>query len=139
MTDFGRREQHRGSIRARGNACSTTDACSRVHRQLSALFWHRHAVGFRGTSSSYRNVATCLDNAIECAPINNQVLDNGKRFGTPRLESELVTIVEVSHVKLTRGGCLLRAMRAPVDDETASSANPFATITIEGDRIFALG
>jgi hypothetical protein len=78
-----------------------------------------------------------LNDAIKRAPINNQIFDDGKRFGPPRFDGDGVAVLEMTHVKLTGGGRHARAVSASVDHHAAGSTNSFPAIAVKRHRIFA--
>ena len=83
------------------------------------------------------DVAAGLDDPVERRPIDDQVLDDRERLGSPRLERERIAILEKPHVKLADGRAAPRAMGHAVDQEPARPADALAAIVVEGDRLFA--
>ena len=71
------------------------------------------AAGRRG------DVAAGLDDPVERAAVDDQVLDHRERRGPPRLDVDRLAVVEVPHVQLAGGGGLLRAVRHAVDHHAA--------------------
>ena len=83
-------------------------------------------------------IAAGRDDAVEGAAIDHQVLDDREGLRAPRLEVELVAVLEVAHVELAERGAGQRAVRHAVDHAAAHAADAFAAIVVERDRLFAL-
>ena len=83
------------------------------------------------------DVAAGLDDPVERAAVDHQVLDHREGVGPPRLDVDHVAVVERAHVQLAGGG-LLRAVGHAVDDHAALPADALAAVVVEGDRVVAL-
>ena len=83
-----------------------------------------------------RNKATGLDDAVKRPTIHHQVFDDGEGVGTPRLNRDVVAILEFAHMELAGGGGELTAMCQPVNHHATRTTNPFPTIMIESDWFF---
>ena len=95
------------------------------------------SVRLRGAAGRDRDEAAGLDDAVEGAAVDHQVLDHREGLGAPGLEVELVAVLEVAHVELADGGAGLRPVRLAVDHEAAGAADPLAAVVLEGDRLLA--
>jgi len=82
--------------------------------------------------------ATGRLHAVERAAVDDEVLDHRERVGAPRLDVDLVAVLEQPHVQLARGGRALAAVRAPVDHQRAHAADALAAVVIERDGLLAL-
>ncbi len=80
---------------------------------------------------------TRLHDPVERAPIDHQILDQGKWFRPERLDHDRGAVLESPHVNFAGGARMIGAMRFAVDRERAGAADAFATIRIERDRLFA--
>ena len=85
------------------------------------------------------NEAAGGDHAVERAAVHHQVLDHRERARAPRLQVQLVAVLEVAHVKLAERGAGLRPVRDAVDHAAAHAADALAAIVVERHRLFALG
>ena len=70
-------------------------------------------------------VAARLDDPVEGAAVDDQVLDDRECFSAPRLDGDDIAIVEGAHVELTGGGDL-RPVGDAVDDDAALAADALA-------------
>ena len=139
MTDLCAGEQGRRSIRAGGDAGAATDAGCRIHREVGILFGNGNDVLPSGALPVETEMyPPARDDAVEGAAVHDQIFDDGKRFCAPRFEVKHVAVFEVTHVELAHRVARLRSVSDSVDHESARSANPFAAIVIERDRLFAL-
>ncbi len=82
-------------------------------------------------------IAAGLDDRVEGTAINDQVLDDREGTGSPRLDEDAIAVLEGAHVQLADGGTILAAMRHAVDHLRAHTADTFAAVVIEGDRVLA--
>ena len=89
------------------------------------------------TAGRRGDVAADLDDAIECGPVNHQVLDDRKRRRTPRLDDDLIATAEGAHVQLARRSALLRSVGLTVDHQRAGAADALAAVVIEHDGFLA--
>ncbi len=78
------------------------------------------------------------DDAVEGAAVDDEILDDRKGRGPPRLDREHVTVLEAAHVELTGGRSVARAVGTAVDDHAARAADAFPAVVVEGDRVLAL-
>ena len=139
VPELGRHEQARRGVGASGDARAAADACRRVHRLLGVRFGHEHRVRLGRAPGSDRDVAPVLDDAIEGAPVDDEILDDRERARAPRLDGEAIPVPEVPQVKLAGRRRGHRAVGPPVDPEAAGPANPFAAIVVERDWVLACG
>ena len=86
-----------------------------------------------------RRVAAGLDDAVERAAIDDQVLDDGNAFARHGSRIDAVAVLEAPHVQLAHGRAGIRPVRDAVDQEAARAADPLAAVRIERDRIFPSG
>ena len=68
----------------------------------------------------------------------DEVLDDRKRLGAPRLDGDRVAVLEAAHVELADGGAAVGPVRDAVDDEAAHAADALAAVRVERDRVLAL-
>ena len=66
-------------------------------------------------------------------------LTTGKALRAPRLQVQLVAVLEVAHVELAQRGAAAAAVRHAVDHAAAHAADALAAIVVEGHRVLALG
>src|SRR6185312_2707904 len=137
MRDLGSREQRRRRVGARSHARTAADTGRGIHCMVGARLADQNVVAVRRAAGVHAHVTTALDDAIESAAIHDQILDDRERTRPPRLDHDLVTILERTHVQLTRGSRFLRTMRDAVDHHAARSADPFPAIVIERDGSLA--
>ena len=67
--------------------------------------------------------------------IDDQIADDGKGAGPPRLDDDRVAVVESPHVELAGRRLARRAVGLAVDHHAAGAANPLAAIVVERDRL----
>ena len=137
VRELGGDEQHRRTVRAGGHAGAAADARGGIHRAIRRLLGDEDIVGVGGGAAVGADEAAGGDHAIERRAIDAEVLDHGERVGAPRLDPDLVVVLEEPHVQLARGGGALTAVRATVDHQRAAAADAFAAVVIERDRLFA--
>ena len=99
-------EQHRRAVRARRDAGAAADAGRRVHRGV------RHPPS--GSGSRWRP-ARCpvgaemkppaCDDAVERAAVDDEVLDHRERPRAPRLDADLVAVLEAGACAAGRSSC----------------------------------
>ena len=139
VRDLGAGEQHRGAVRAGGDAGAAADADRGVHRLGLDLGMDRHASSAPASGPAVtRDVAAGLDDPVERRAIGDQVahapvkteLRNGSTVisapsGNSRMKTwQLVTCF---------GPCGIA-----VDRQRAGAADPLAAVAVEGDRPLAL-
>jgi hypothetical protein len=138
MRELGAHEQVRRRVLAGGDARAAADARGRVHRLLGHVFGNQDGVAVLRAADVDGAIAACGDDAIERAPIDDEILDDGEGLGPPRLDGDCVAVLEPAHVKLTDRGAAIGSVRHAVDDEAAHAADAFAAVGIERDRVLAL-
>ena len=84
---------------------------------------------------SHSRVASSLYDLIECRTVDHEVADDWEGLSAPWLNPDLVTILELTHMKLARGDAVVVAMRSAVDIQAAHSAYALATVVIEAHRM----
>ena len=139
MRNFGADKESGGGVGAGGYASAATDAGGGVHGQVGVRLRDGNGVAVGGAAGGNGDEAASGDDAVEGAAVDGEILDDGKGFGAPGLEIDLVAILEVAHVKLADGGALEAAVGFAVDHKAAHAADAFAAIVVEGDGVFALG
>jgi hypothetical protein len=131
LAHFGRDEEHGRSILAGGHAGSATDAGGGSEGLVGIAFVHGQAVCILSSTCVDADVATGLDDAVECAAVHHKIFDDGKRFGPPWFDENGVAILEGAHVELAGGDLTLRAVGLSVDVERAHAADALAAIVVE--------
>ncbi len=96
-----------------------------------------NGVGIRRAAGTDRDETAGVHDAIERRTIHHKVLDDRKCQRPQGLDSNFITVGEVSHVELANGDAFFFAMGDTVDDKTARTADAFSTVMIEGDGFFA--
>ena len=135
MADFGPHKQHGAGIFASRHTSATADARSGIHGHVGIALGNRYHVGIRHTTRGGADIAPCLDDFVQRRAVDNQVADNGERFGAPRLNPNLVAILELAHVQLAGGDAVVVAMRTTVDIKSAHAADAFAAVVVEADGV----
>ena len=111
------------------------DACGGIHGLVGLVLGNGDGVGIGHTSGSGADVATSLYDFVEGGAVHHQVADDGEGFGTPRLNPNLVAVVELAHVKLAGGDAIVVAVGTTIDIEAAHAADAFATVVVETDGV----
>jgi hypothetical protein len=138
VRQLGGDEQAGRRIRARGHARAAADARGRVHRQVRVLLADRDRVAVGRVAARDGDVAARGDDAVEGAPVDDQVAQHRERVGAPRLDPQRVAVLEAAHVKLAGGGGAARPVRGAVDHHAARAADALAAVVVERDRLLAL-
>ena len=131
MADLGTHKQHRAGILASSHTGTATDAGCGIHGHVGFMFWNRNRVGIRHAARGGADVATCLDDFVECGTVHHEVAYNWERLGTPRLNPNVVAIMELAHVELAGGDAVVVTMRATVDIQAAHATDTLSTVIIE--------
>jgi hypothetical protein len=100
VAELGRHEEAGRGVGAGRDTRAAADAGRRVHRLLGVRLGHEHRVRLGCAPGPVRDVAPGLDDAIEGAPVDDEVLDDRKRARTPRLDRETIPVPEVPQVEL---------------------------------------
>jgi hypothetical protein len=90
MSDLRRGEQLRGAVGAGGDARPTSDADGGVHRRFGGLLRDGDQVGFGRAAGVDADEPAGLDDPIEGAAVDHQVLETGKpaaRHGSTTITS----------------------------------------------------
>src|SRR5690606_39879232 len=72
------------------------------------------------------------------AAIDDEVAQDGEGTGAPRLERDVVAVLEPPHVQLAHRRLRIRTVRSAVDEEPARAADALAAVRVESDRILPL-
>ena len=99
---------------------------------------HELAVSLRCSARVDGDVPARLDDAVERAAIDDEVTHDRERVRAPRLDGDLVAVLERAHVQLA-GRRDLGAVRHARDHETAHAADAFTAVGVERDRLDAVG
>ena len=135
VSQLGSSKQLGSAVRTRGDTGTATDTHGGVHRRLGGLLRDRDQIGVGSAPGVDRDVAARLDDPIEGAPIDDQILEDGEPGGPPRLDGDHIAVTELSHVELAGSRPLLRSVGLPVDHQPARAADPFSAVVLEGDRL----
>src|SRR3954451_20636211 len=119
------------SVRTSSNTGTAADAGGGVHGEIGIDLLNRCGVGFRSASRRSGDESSGGNDAIERTTVYSEILDDGKCLRTPRFEKELVSILEVAHVKLTDSCAREAAVCFSVHHEAAHTADALAAIMIE--------
>ena len=95
------------------------------------MFRNRNRVGIRYATRGGADVASRLDDLVEGGTVYHEVTNDWERLGAPRLDPNVISIMELAHVELTGGDAVVVAMRATVDIESAHAADALATVVVE--------
>jgi hypothetical protein len=69
--------------------------------------------------------------------VDYEVFDDRKRFGSERLNHDVIAVVELPHVELASRRSGFVTVRLSVDHATARPADPFSAIRLECNGLFA--
>src|SRR5215211_3820719 len=94
------REERGRRVLARRHARAALDALRRVHRLLDGWLRDQDAVRVRRAADVDRRIAAGLDDAVQRAAVDDEILDDREGPGAPRLERQRVAVLERSHVEL---------------------------------------
>jgi hypothetical protein len=72
--------------------------------------WARDGVAVLGAPGAHGDEAAGLDDAVEGAAVDGEVLDDRERGGAPGLDGDLVAVLELAHVELAGGGAFCGAV-----------------------------
>ena len=138
VSDFGAHEERRRGIGTHGDAGAAADAGGGVHGAVGLLFGNEDGIAVGRAAGGGGDVTAGGDQAVEGAAVHHEIFDNRKCFGAPRLEIELVAVLEVAHMELAEGSAGDGAVRHAIDHAAAHAADAFAAIVVERHRVFAL-
>ena len=136
MSNLRRGEEHCRGVRAGSHAGATTDASSGFERAVRILLGNGSAVSIRSCTGVHRDVSTGLDDTVQGASVNNQVLNDRECFCTPGFDGDDITIIEGAHVQLAGRGDL-RAVGNAVDDNATLTTDALTAVRVKCDRFFA--
>jgi hypothetical protein len=100
VSDFCSSEEHCGPVGARRNATATANALRVVKGKLGVAFGDWYRVGILGGAAAYGDIAASLLDAIERAPVDDEVLEDREGGRAQRLDLHGVTVLEATHVQL---------------------------------------
>src|SRR5665648_704702 len=135
--DLRAHEQCRRAVGARRDARSAADAGRCIEGGIGVPLRDGDGVRLGSGSGRPAEEAAGLDDPIERATLDDEVLDRRERLSAPWLDVDLVTIREAAHVQLACRDLLQRPMRNTVDDQTAGAADALTAVTVERDRLVA--
>ena len=98
MTDFGAYKKHGTGVLASGYAGTAANAGGSIHGHVGLMFWNGNSVGIGNATRRGADVASRLDDLVESGTVYHQVADHGEGFGPPRLNPDVVAILELAHV-----------------------------------------
>lgn len=110
-------EEHSRTVLTCSYAATATDTCSAIHSLVSVFLRDEDGVCVLRLASANANVTTCLHNLVECRAVYHTVLDNWECSRTPRLNSDNVAVVELTHVELAGCGTLVWSVGMTIDVE----------------------
>ncbi len=131
MTDLGTYKQHRAGVLTSSHTGTAADAGRGIHGHVGFMFWNRNRVGIRHAARGGADVATRLDDFVECRTVHHEVADDWERLGAPGFNPNVVSIMEFAHVQLAGGDAVVVAMWAAVDIESTHAADALATVVVE--------
>src|SRR4051812_31634573 len=111
MRDLGGGEELRRAVRALRDARAALNALGRVHGLLLHRLRDGDRVRFDRAAGVDGDVAAGLDDLVQTAAVDDQVLDYGERLRAPRLDPDLVAVCELAHMQLAGGGRADRSVR----------------------------
>ena len=132
-------EEHGRTILTSGNAGTATDAGGAIHRFVGIGLRNEDGIGVLCLSGADGGVTACGLDLVESGAIDHAVLDDGEGGRTPRFNGDDIAIVETAHIELAGGGTALGfAVGRSVDVERAHTADAFAAVVVEDERLFAV-
>src|SRR5690606_38587737 len=93
---------------------------------------------FRSRAGVHGDEAACLDDAVECRTVDDEVAHDGERGRSPRLDNDGGPVLELPHVELTRRGASLGTVCLSVDHEATRATDALAAVVVGVDRFLAL-
>src|ERR1019366_7636086 len=139
MRDLGAHEERRRGVGAHGYARAAANARGRIHGSVGGFLRNQHRVAVGRAAGGGRYEPAGGDQAVERAAVHHQVFHHRERARAPRLQVDLVAVLELAHVKLAQRRAGLRAVRPAVDYGPAPAADALAAIVVERHGFFALG
>src|SRR5207249_946036 len=135
VRDLGRGEKLGRTVRALGHTRTALNALRGVHGPLLGRFRDRDGVRFRRATRIHGDESAGLNDAIERAAIDDEVLDDRKCARPPRLDADHVAVFEMAHVQLTGSRSAHRSVSDSIDHHSARSADALAAIVLEVNRL----
>ena len=133
MADFCPHKQHGASILASRHTGATTDTRSRIHSHVCFMFWNRDGVGIGDTARGGADVASRLDDFVEGGAVHHEVADDRESLSAPRLNPDVIAILELAHVELAGGNAIVIAVRPTINIKPTHATDALATVVIEAN------
>ncbi len=137
VRDLGSGEQLTGTVGALGDTSTAADALGRIHGSIRHRFGDGQGIGILRTAGIDRDESTRLDDLVERTAIDNEVLENREGTGAPGLDTDLIPVLELAHMKLTGRRSLLGTVGLTVDHQATGTADTLSAIMFECDGLFA--
>jgi len=135
VAHLGTYEQHGTGVFAGRHAGSAADAGGGIHGHVGFVFGNEDAVGIGHATGGGTDVAAALDDFVEGGAVDHKVADDREGFGSPRLNPNVVAVIELAHVKLTSGDTVVVAVGTAVDVEATHAADALAAVIVETDGV----
>ena len=133
VADLGTDKKHSAGIFTSGDTGSATDTGGSIHGLVGLVLGDGDGVGIGYTASGGADITASLNNLVESGAVHHKVADDGEGLGTPRLNPDLIAIMELAHVKLAGGDTIVVAVGAAIDVEAAHAADTFTAVVVETD------
>jgi hypothetical protein len=98
----------------------------------------QYSITILSGSCADRDETSGLENLVERATVNNQILDDRECRAPERLHGDGRSILEMTHEQLACGDMVIRSMSPAVDEQGAGSAYTFTTVMVERHGTAAL-
>lgn len=138
LTSLGGDEEHGAGVFARGHAGPAADAGGGIHGGIRHFLADGESVRILRRASADGDETTGLLDTVEGGTVHHEVLQHGESAGAEGLDPDGVARAELTHVELTGGGGLLRAVWDTIDLHGAGAADTLAAVMIERDGILSL-
>ena len=133
VADLGTDKEHGAGVLTSGHTGSATDTGGGIHGLVGLVFGNGDGVGIGYTASGGADVTASLNNLVESGAVHHKVADDGEGLGTPRLNPDLIAIMELAHMELARGDTIVVAVGTAIDVEAAHAADTFTAVVVETD------
>ena len=99
------------------------------------MFGNDDGIRFGGGPGAGTDKPAGLHDSIQRASINHQIFDDRESADAEWLDCDCGAVTKFSHVKLADRAGMIRTMGLTIDRKRTGSADAFAAIGIESDRL----
>jgi len=138
MRELGADEERGRAVGTRRDARAAADALGGIQRTLGSLALDWERIGIGRAPRAHRDVSPGLHDAIERAPIHDEIAHYRKHPRTKWFQDDRGPVAERTQRKQAGRRAGERPVRTPVHDDAARPADPLTTVAVERHGWLAL-